>query len=355
MSNTPLFSPIAEEEVYIPEAPIQETTEEVTPIVEEEIPVATETIETVIADEIPVAVEVSTPPTVNETIREVEKIVEKYPEMDEYTSELFNALMEGKEDVLLNYLSEKNRNYSTMSDYDVVKANLIKANPKYTDEIAELKLERTYGELVKIDINKIDQELQPDEYADALLHNKTVDQNLKMLKVDAFDARLALEAAKKEIKLPKIAAQVAEVPKQPTEEEIAQGRAAWETTVATEVPKVKEFAWKIGDEEVSYKISDVELSNTLDIMKNLNNNTLALELGWIDKDGKQDVAKIAGDVRFLKSKQQIVSSIYSQGKTAGAKGTAANIKNLDLSNKSQTTVAPTPADIGSLGFGHLNK
>lgn len=339
-----LFSPLPVGAVY--EAPV----------VEETVLEVNETVEnTVVTEEAPIVEEVvATTAGVKETIREVEKIVEKYPEMDEYTTEMFNALMEGKEDVLYTYLAEKNRDYKTMSDYDVVKANLMKANPNLTDEIAELKMERTYREIYKVDTSKINKEESPDEYEEATDHNKKVEENLKLLKLDAFDARLALEASKKDIKLPKIKTNEVEVPKQPTAEEIAQGRATWEATVNEEVPKVKEFTWKIGDEDVNYKVSEDELKDNLEFMKNLNNLTLATELGWMDKDGKQNVAKIAGDVRKLKSIDKLIASAYSQGKAAGAKGTAEKIKNIDLTAKAQTITTGTPADIGLLAFGHLN-
>ncbi len=351
MPNEPFFSPLPAGAVYEPvveEAPVAE----VNASAEEVIPDPSKGEETIPDPSIKEEVipDPSLPQTI-EVIKEVEKIVEKYPEMDEHTNAIFTALMEGKDDVLLNYLSEKHRDYAAMSDYDAVKADMIKKNPKYTDEIAELKMERLYGDLKKINLSKLDEESE--EYIEAVAHNKKVTENEKMLKIDAFDAKIALEAAKKDLKLPKIA-ETKEVTSQPTAEEIAQGRAVWEATVTKEVPKVKEFAWKVGDEEVSYKLNEAELKDNVEFMKNLNNNTLATELGWMDKDGKQNVSKIAGDVRFLKSIKQIVSSVYTQGKTAGAKSTAAEIKNLDLSNKSTATVAAQQADIGALAFGHLN-
>jgi hypothetical protein len=114
--------PIAE----TPETPAEVTAEVKPTEVTEQIETPAAIIETPAVVETPV--ETPTPePTqaeVKEVIKEVEKIVEKYPEMDEHTGAIFQALMEGKEDVLLNYLSEKHRDYNTMSDYDVVKAQL---------------------------------------------------------------------------------------------------------------------------------------------------------------------------------------------------------------------------------------
>jgi len=350
----PAFSPFPANAVYEPvvevaeETPVVVNTEVETPVVETPTPEVV--IETPIAD--PVIVET---PTTVEVIKEVEKIVEKYPEMDEYTGQIFKALMDGKEEELLNYLSTKHRNYQTMSDYDAVKESLRLKNPNWSDDDLDLKIEVQYGDIAKIDLTKISEADSPVEYAEAVEYNKSVDRNLKLLRLDAVEGRQALEANKKNITLPKIETPVVEAQKQPTAEEIAQGRAAWESLVTTEVPKVKEFSWKVGDDEnVTFKIDDKELAENVELMKNLNSNSLALDLGWMDKDGKQDIGKIAGDVRLIKSIKQIVASAYTQGKTAGAKGTAAEIKNIDLSNKSQSTVAATPTDIGVLGFSHLN-
>jgi len=347
MANEPMFSPVAPDAVYTPETPIEtpaEVTAEVTPpVVTEETPAAEPTLE---------APAEATAPTQVEVIREVEKIVEKYPEMDEYTSELFTALMEGKEDVLLNYLSEKHRDYKKMSDYDAIKANLLKSNPHYSDEDAALKIEMQYGDVVKIDLSGLDAESE--EYAEAVAHNKTVERNQKLLKLDAVEARAALEAAKKEIKLPKIKQQEVVVDNQPTPEAIEQGRRDWQAYVDNSIPEVKDFTYKVGDEDVSYQVSDAERKEMSTLLKESSGNQILQELGWVDKEGKQNVSKIAGDVLKLKKMATLISNAYTQGKTAGTKSTVAEIKNLDLSQNNSTTVAAQQADIGLLGFAHLN-
>lgn len=351
MATEPMFSPVAPEAIYIPETPIAEVVAEVnatteTPAVVPETPAAEAPIEAPVAE-----VPAEGPPTTVEVIKEVEKIVEKYPEMDEYTSEIFTAILEGKEDVLLNYLSEKNRDYTKMSDYDVVKASLRKTNPHYSDEDAALKIEMQYGDVVKVDLSGM--ETDSEEYAEALHHNKTVERNLKMLKLDASDARNALETAKKEVKLPRIQQQ-AVTDNAPTPEAIEQGRKDWHEYVDKNIPEVKDFTYKVGDEDVSYKVSDAERTEMSTLLKESDGNKILQELGWIDKDGKQNVSRIAGDVLKLKKMSTLVSNAYTQGKTAGTKSTVAEIKNIDLSANNSQGVATQPADIGLLGFAHLN-
>jgi hypothetical protein len=77
-------------------------------------------------------------------------------------------------------------------------------------------------------------------------------------------------------------------------------------------------------------------------------------LGWVDKDGKQNIQKMAGDVLKLEKLPQIISSAYTKGKTTGTTGTVAEIKNIDLNNKSQSSVSDTPPDIGLQAWGHIN-
>jgi len=191
-------------------------------------------------------------------------------------------------------------------------------------------------------------------------HNREVERNEILLKRDARDARIALDEARKDIKLPKQEQkQVVQADTQPTAQQLEQGRLDWEKRVDEEV-KLTDYAWKVGDketgyEDVSYTVSETEKKESLATMRSLNNTSLFAELGWIDKDGKQDLLKLAGDVRLLKSIKQVISSVYTQGKTAGTKGTAADIKNIDLRTNSATSVASTPPDIGMAMWGHLNK
>lgn len=334
------------------EAPVVEPIEPIAPVTAVDEPPVVETPAAEPVIETPVAA-----PTTVEVIKEVEKIVEKYPEMDEYTGEIFQALLDGKEDVLLNYLSEKHRDYATMSDYDAVKASLKKDKPNYNDQDLADKIEMQYGELSKVDLNTISEVDEPERYMAATEHNRTVDRNLKQLRLDAIEARTNLEAGKKELKLPKIT-QV-EQPNQPSAEAIEQGRRDWEALVGEEVPKNKEFTFKVGDDEtghedVTYAITDAEKNEDLAFFKELTFPKMLSKLNWVDENGKQNVSKMAGDVRKLEKMSQLIAAAYKQGHTAGVKSTVAEVKNLDLSTNNSSSVSSTPPDIGALGFGHLN-
>lgn len=306
--------------------------------------------------------EVITPqPEVKEVIKEVEKIVEKYPEMDEYTQTMFDAIMEGKEDVLLNYLSDKHKDYKTMSDYDVVKENLKKSNPTWTAQEVDLEIAYKYGDkLAKIDLNNIDKDLDPDDYKDAVRHNREVEQNEILLKRDARDARIALEQSKKDIKLPKIEkVSVEPVVTGPTKEELEARETEWQTRITQEIPNLKEFSFKVGDkdsgyEDVVYNITDAQRLEQTAFLKDLDLNKMVTRLGWLDKDGRENISKIAGDVLKLENVAQLIQSAYTQGKTTGSKGVIGEIKNIDLKPNNPQSVQATPPDLGSLVWGRLN-
>lgn len=344
---------------------VSEVTDTVTPTVVPETVETPAAIESPVIEDAPAEVEttIETPtpePTqaeVEVAVREVEKIVEKYPEMDEYTGAIFQAILDGKEDVLLNYLTEKNRDYNTMSDYDVVKAQLKAEKPNWSDDDIELKIERKYGDVHKIDVSKLDEDST--EYEEAVAHNKQVDINQKDMRLDAIEAREDLNAQKKEIKLPKIETPQVEVPVQETPEEVAQRQAQWISRVESEIPNVKEFTFKVGDketgyEDVAFQITDADRKEQAEFLKNVDMHKMVARLGWVDESGNQNIQKMAGDVLKLEKLQQIISSAYTKGKTTGTKGTIEEIKNLDLTGKAQTSVAAAPPDIGTLLWGDLN-
>lgn len=337
---------------------VVETPPVVEPVVEAVVtPPVVETTETVVTPE---ATVVPTP-EVKEVIKEVEKIVEKYPEMDDYTKEIFDALINGQEDTLLAYLSDKHKDYKTMSDYDVVKEDLKKNNPSWTPEEINLEIAYKYGDkLAKIDITNIDKDLEPDEYKEAVAHNRQVEQNEILLKRDSRDARIRLDQLKKDIKLPKIEQPVvAPIVDEVPQEEIDRRKNEWKSLVDEAVPTLKEFTYKVGDkdsgyEDVVFGITDVQRKEQAEFLTGMNIDSLLTRMGWIEADGKRNVSKLAGDVLKLESMQQLIQSAYTQGKTAGSKGTLGEIKNVDLTNKSPQAVPATQPDIGQLLFGHLN-
>lgn len=357
------------DQVEQPENVTTETTSEVNDVAEKPT-VVEPVVETVVTPSAEIITEpIVTPeltdvvptPEVKEVIKEVEKIVEKYPEMDEYTKELFDALMDGKEDVLLNYLSEKHKDYKTMSDYDVVREDLKKSNPSWTAEEVNLEIAYKYGDkLAKIDISNIDKDLERDEYNEAVQHNRQVEQNEILLKRDSRDARIRLDQGKKEVKLPKIEKTVeAPVEQVVPQEEIDRRLNEWKSLVDEAVPTLKEFTFKVGDkdsgyEDVVFGITDAQRKEQAEFLTGMNIDSLLNRMGWLEPDGKRNVSKLAGDVLKLEAMQQLIQSAYTQGKTAGGKGILGEIKQVDLKANNAQSVQTLPPDIGMAVWGNLN-
>jgi hypothetical protein len=133
-------------------------------------------------------------PVVTERI--VEKIIEKYPEFEnEDAKALFEAFQKGDEDNIYKYLNEKRKDFSVMSNYDVIKEGLAKANPKWTASDIELELKSKYGGATeRKDLSELD--VDSEDYEGAGFQRK-IDQRETLLARDARDFRISLEEQKR--------------------------------------------------------------------------------------------------------------------------------------------------------------
>lgn len=279
----------------------------------------------------------------------VEKIVEKYPEFkDDYSKQIYEAILSGKEEELKSYFDEKFRDYNTMSDRENIEFKLKKDNPSWTQKDIEAEVKFKYGKSFdKIDLTEIDSSLDPDRYQKALTHNEDVERRELMLERDARDARVWNNEQKKNIELPKIP--VAEQPQpQPelTQEQIDELNREWESKVAEEVPKISDFTFSVNGEEVSYKVTDEDKASLKEKMDSFEVRDYLTARGWFDEQGNVNVKAIAEDVYKLENMAKIVASSATQMKTAAKKEVVADIKNLDLNPSQQ--VPELSGDVGSL-------
>lgn len=276
-----------------------------------------------------------------EVIKEVEKIVEKYPDMDEYSLSILTAIQNKDEDKILEYLSEKKKDYAVMSDLDVAREHLKKNNPSWTDRDIDVELRVKYGKgFEKVDIDAIDQDLDPDKYEAAVRHNEEVERRELILARDARDARISLNEAKKNIEFPKISSEQKQVETpQPTAEEEAEAKRQWDSLVESEVPKFSDFKFTVDGEEVSYKVTDEEKKAMTDSMKDFNALNYLTDRGWFDENGNPNVLRITEDVYKLDNSDKLIKSVAAQIKTATKKEVISkDIKNLDLDRKSTSDI-----------------
>lgn len=308
---------------------VETTTNEIEPsqVVDNQVEIVFPEGATILADDEQPTQEVVTPVE--------ERVVEKYPEMSAEAKQLLDALQAGREEEVFNYLSEKRKDYSTMSDYDVVKENLIRSNPTWTEKDIAIEIKTKYGNLsAKKDLSEIDEDIYPDEYERAVQFNELIDERETILARDAREARRLLDDQKKNIEFPKL---TQEVQNQPTEAEIAEANKQWEDLVSSEVPKLSDFKYKLNGEDVIYKITDEEKTNLTNTMKNFNASEYLSKRGWYDQDGNPNVLKISEDVYKLENEGKMIGSVATQIKTATRKEVISrDIKNIDMDDKSSS-------------------
>lgn len=321
------------------EEQVVETTQEGTEIVtagnELETPVADYSVEIVLPEGATIIEEESNKEIVEEQPQVVERVIEKYPEMNEDAKKLFAAFQSGNEEEVFNYLSEKRKDYFSMSDFDVVKESLIRSNPTWTERDIAIEIKSKYGSLSgKKDLSSIDEDIYPEEYQSAIEYNELIDERETILARDAREARRTLDEQKKNIEFPKF---TQEAENQPTDEEIAEANKQWEEMVASEVPKISNFKYKLNGEDVVYKITEEEKVSLTTTMKNFNASDYLSKRGWFDQEGKPNILKISEDVYKLENEGKMIGSVATQIKTATRKEVISrDIKNIDMDDKSSS-------------------
>lgn len=281
----------------------------------------------------------------------IEKVIEKHPEFkDEYSKAIYEAILAGgeKEVEIKKYLDEKYRDYNTMSDMDTVKEKLKRDNPSWSPKDIDAEIKFKYGKTFeKVDLSEIDSDEEPQKYAEAIKHNEDIERRELLLERDGRDARYALEQLKKSIELPNIPkAEAAPEVQAPTQEEVDELNRKWEAQVNSEMAKLGDLKFKVGDEEVTYKLTDDDKATTTEFMKNFTGEELAKDLGWVDENGNENLLKIAEDRLKLKAFEKIFASSATQIKTATKKEVMAEIKNIDLTPSPQSPeVGVNAADV----------
>ena len=274
-------------------------------------------------------------------------------DLDPNKKALIDAILDGKEDLVYDYFKQKNTDYNQFSDIDVIKTKIANENPGWDADDIELEIESKYGSSLlseKIDLSEIDKDIYPDEYKDALKINKEIDKAEKLLKRDAKETRIILEDLKNNISLPvserrtvekdTVSTENVEASAEYTQEELKQIQADWISAVEKGVPEVSEFKFKLGDEDVSYKITEDEQKQLVDKMKGFNAESYLLERGWLNQDGTPNIKKITEDVYILENNEKIFRSGWTQAKEKAKMDIISkDIKNINLTQSPNTVDA----------------
>lgn len=288
----------------------------------------------------------------------IEKIIEKYPEFkDERAKTLYERLIAGETDEVYNYLAEMKKDYTTMSDLDVVREGLTKKHPEWTKQDIELELRAEYGkQLEKYNLDDFDKEADPEGYKEAQKHNEQAEQNELRLQRAARDFRVDLKSKQQTIELPKIeqpAAEPVAAVTAPTQEQLDEAKRNWAEAAENQVKDLTDFKFNVGDdknpEEVVFKVTDEDKALRVEKMKTWNGKDFMAGRGWTNADGTFNLLKIAEDVHTLESLPKIAKSMYTQGTKDATKKVVKEIKNIDDQIHRNTVV---PAEAGPVDGGY---
>lgn len=266
------------------------------------------------------------------------------------------------EDALYEYLTLKKTDYSTVPDIDVIAGFISSENPNWDTDDIEFELEQKYGSALfedKVDLAEIDKDIYPDEYKEAVKINKEIDKAQKLLKRDALDKRAELEDLKQNIQLPTSGnKQPDNNVSKPSAEETQQGlspeqiqylQKQWLDSVERDVPTVNEFKFNLGDEEVSYKVTEDEQQQLVQKMRDFNAENYLVDRGWVNQDGTPNVKKITEDVYILENAEKMFKSGWTQAKEKAKMDIIGkDIKNINLGspNTSFDAKGGNPYDFG---------
>ena len=325
-----------------------------------------QTEETAIADE--TQADTNTVDAAGEPVETQEKLqpttsTEQYDSLDdqEIVDNQQLDLSNLDEDTLYEYLSLKKTDYSTVPDIDVIAGFISSENPNWDTEDIEFELEQKYGSALfeeKIDLEEIDKDIYPDEYKEAVKINKEIDRAQRLLKRDALEKRAELEELKSNIQLPTSGKQSDDNVKGSQQEQTQQGLSQeqiealqknWLDAVERDVPTVNEFKFKLGDEDVSYKVTEDEQKEMVSKMREFNAENYLVNRGWLNEDGTPNVKKITEDVYILENAEKMFKSGWTQAKEKAKMDIIGkDIKNINLGSTEQTFDAKggNPYDFG---------
>jgi len=201
-----------------------------------------------------------------------------------------------------DFFRTQTANYEDMDSENLVKNYMKFQNPDLDNEDINLLYADTY-------------KLDEDEYTD-----KEIRLSKIKLKQKSAEAKRELTKFQKENALPE-AAKMDE--KQKAESEAAQK--AWIENVNKSLEGFKNVEFSLNDkgEKYTFAVND----DTVKYVKDTSMNLTSFWDRYIEKDGTENVAKLAKEMAILNNIDSIVRSAYAQGKSGGKEDVIKDIKN----------------------------
>jgi hypothetical protein len=259
---------------------------------------------------------------------------------NEESERVYNALIAGDKDKVLEILSEQKKlaEIDKMKPAEIIKLNLQYQNKDFTpQEINDLFEERyEYPEKPEQDYSETDEEFKKKEER----YQAQVAKIESRIARDAKPASAELRKLSQEIVLPETRPATGNI--EPTQEELEAQKQQTERflqSVEEGLNNLNGYNATYKDEEVTipvaYKMTKEDKAALRPIIELSNTNAAEFltKIGWLDKEGNINTAKLSEDLPFILDKDKIISKMVTE--TGNKRRTEAikTVKNIDYSGQ----------------------
>ena len=281
----------------------------------------------------------------------LEPIAEKIKFANEASENIYNLLVEGKDDEVLSILNEqkKLKEVDKLAPSEIIKLNLQYQNKDYMpSEINDL-FNDTYEipEVPEQELTETDEEFEK--------RTASYEKDLKKIESrmarDAKPAITELQLQLKNIVLP--STKIEPIAKVPTQEELEAYNTATKkflNEVSEGVRQFDGYSTTFKDEEVeipvAYKLSKEEKAQIEPLIALSNSDASAFlqGIGWLDENGNVNTKKITQDLPLILNKEKVFEKIASETGNKRHEASIKSIKNIDYSGNKNTGSAPTKSN-----------
>lgn len=282
---------------------------------------------------------------------------------NEESEHIFNLIKEGKKDEVFAILSEQKKlsEADKLPPAEIIKLKLQYDNkdfsPKEINDLFEDTYMRPETPIQSPMEDDDDFKVRMDKY------NAQVERIESRITRDAKPAVAALLKLQKEIVLPDIQKQAATA-QAPSQEELEAQKVQAQKFLQSVDEGLKTFNGyqsTFKDEEVelsvNYKMSKEEKEEIQPIIALANSNAgeFLAKIGWLDKEGNINAAKLAEDLPLIMNKTKIISKMVTESATQRYAEAKKSIKNIDY-GKNKTSggeLGETPEQLQSKMATHF--
>ena len=293
----------------------------------------------------------------------VEAIPEKIKFANEDSENIYNLLVEGKDEEVLSVLLEqkKLKEADKLSPSEILKLNLQYQNKEFSAEEINDLFNDTYDipEVPEQDITETDEEFED--------RQKKYEKDLKKIEGKmARDAKPAIKELQDQLKnivLP--STKIEPTAKVPTQEELEVLNTAnkkFLKEVSEGVQQFNGYNTTFKDEEVeipvSYSLSKEQKTQveSLLALSNSNAGEFLQKLGWLDENNEINLAKLTQDIPLVLFKDTVLEKIASETGNKRREASIKYIKKIDYSGGANTGQVGRPlAELQSDFATHMFK